>query len=491
MIKLDNHTEVTHVYKFDNDFEYKELIEIKNKDSWLLKQLALSYFWIFCMLIMPEMYNKEHKYLKNICDFIQGTWEDPDAKYITLSIPPQHGKSLSLNLFALWLLIKNIKTRIFNISYNDDYATDASVNILDRIKETKEDTDKIVANDFAKLELKRGQTVKNKWTLVGGRSTWFSSSYNSGTVTGKSAQLIIMDDLIKDYKTSISKAEKKKINTFISATLMSRQSGGVKFYVPQTRWCKDDPIGFLIRIYGNKVRQLKMKAYDSESNTMLCSSILDKDSYMDIVKANKLNNTEDVIESNYNQEPIDVKGCLITHYNKWDKFPGEIDIVRSFSVTDTSDTGSDNFASLCGVITRDNKIYIKDLIYTSDSVEFTIPALANMIKENKIKMNVLESNNGGRVIAVDVKKELKKNKWDVPVKWFHQSNNKQTRIMDNAGKVMNNIYWPPEFDQEGKWERFFDDFTNFQKEFENNEHDDCLDVATMCIEFSENRLNTK
>ena len=165
--------------------------------------------------------------------------------------------------------------------------------------------------------------------------------------------------------------------------------------------------------------------------------------------------------------------------------------MRSFSVTDTSDTGSDNFASLCGVITRDNKIYIKDLIYTSDSVEFTIPALANMIKENKIKMNVLESNNGGRVIALDVKKELKKNKWDVPVKWFHQSNNKQTRIMDNAGKIMNNIYWPPEFDQEGKWERFFDDFTNFQKEFENNEHDDCLDVATMCVEFAENRLNTK
>lgn len=63
--------------------------------------------------------------------------------------------------------------------------------------------------------------------------------------------------------------------------------------------------------------------------------------------------------------------------------------------------------------------------------------------------------------------------------------------MDNAGKVMNNIYWPPDFDQEGKWERFFEDFTNFQKEFENNEHDDCLDVATMCVEFAEGRLKEK
>lgn len=488
---MNKHIECNCKYKFDDDFTYKQLMIIKKKDPWVLKQLALSYFWIFCMLLAPDFYNKEHIYLKELCDFIQGTWEDDNAKYVAMSIPPQHGKSRTMNMFAKWLLLKDKKMRIFNISYNDDYAIEASKNMLDDIKKVKEDEDEFILQDFGTIKIKKGEGSKNNWTIVGGRSTWFSSSYNAGSVTGKSAQLVILDDLIKSYQVSISKSEKKKINTFISSTLLSRRSGKFKIYIPQTRWCKDDPIGFLIRIFGNNVKTIKMKAYNPETDTMLCPDILDKDAYLDIVKANKLNNTEDVVEANYNQTPIDVKGCLITHYNKWDKFPEEIDIKKSFSVTDTSDTGSDNFASLCGVITRDNKIYIKDLLYTSESVEHTIPALAKMIKDNKIRYNVIESNNGGRVIALDVKKELKNNRWDVPVKWFHQGNNKQTRIMDNAGKVMNNIYWPPDFDQEGKWERFFEDFTNFQKEFENNEHDDCLDVATMCIEFSEGRLKEK
>lgn len=492
-MKINNHIEVSHKYTFDDDFTYEQLMIIKKKEPWLLKQLAMNYFWIFCQLIMPEMYNSDHLYLREICHFIQGSWQDPAAKFVTLSIPPQHGKSLTLNLFSLYLLILDKKIRIFNLSYNEDYAIEASKNLLDRIKAVKEDENQFIANDFANIKIKKGEGSKNNWTIEGGRSTWFSSSYNAGSVTGKSAQLVILDDLIKSYDVSINKREKKKINTFISATLLSRKSGQMKIFVPQTRWAKDDPIGFLLMTYGNRVRTLKMKAYDPISETMLCSSILDLESYMDIVKANKINGTEDVIEANYNQEPVDIKGCLITHYNKWDKdtFPAEIDIKKSFCVCDTSDTGGDYFAALCGVITRDNKIFIKDLIYMSDGVEKTIPATAEMIKNNKIKYGIIESNNGGRVIALDIKKELKQNKWDVPIKWFHQSNNKETRIKTNAAKIMNNIFWPPEFDQEGKWERFYEDFTNFQKEFSNNEHDDCLDVATMCIEFAEGRLKEK
>lgn len=492
MKTANKHITVSHEYSYDNNFTYKQLMKLNKKDPWLLKQLALQYFWIFCMLMAPDFYNETNSYLKILCDFVQGTWEDEDAKYVAMSIPPQHGKSRTMNMFAKWLLLKDKKMRIFNISYNDDYAIEASKNMLDDIKKVaREEENEFILQDFGTITIKKGEGSKNNWTIVGGRSTWFSSSYGAGSVTGKSAQLVILDDLIKSYQVSISKSEKKKINTFISATLLSRRSGKFKIYIPQTRWCKDDPIGFLIRIFGGQVRTLKMKAYDPETNTMLCPNILSLDAYQDIIKANKANHTEDVVEANYNQEPIDVKGLLITHYNKWDELPKPENIKRSFCVCDTSDTGSDFFAALCGVITRDNKIYIQDLLYTSESVEYTIPALAQMIKDNKIKYNVLESNNGGRVIALDVKKELVKLKWDVPVKWFHQGNNKETRILDNAGKIMNQVFWPPEFDQEGKWEVFFEDFTNFQREFSNNEHDDCLDVATMCIEFMEGRLKEK
>ncbi len=491
-MKINNHITVSHKYEYDNNFTYKQLMIIKNKDPWVLKQLALNYFWIFCMLLAPDFYNENHEYLKILCDFIQGTWEDKEAKFIALSIPPQHGKSRTMYMFNLWQLEKDKKIRIFNVSYSDDAALETSTNMLNMIRKEREEEEEIILQDFGTIALKNGEKSKGRWTIVGGRLTWFSSSYGSGAVTGKSAQLVILDDLVKSYAVSISKVEKKKIRDFISATLLSRRSGDTfKVYIPQTRWCKDDPIGFLIKTKRPGMRTLKMIAYDPETDSMLCEDILSKESYDDIVQVNKINNTLEVVEANYNQEPIDAKGCLITHYNKWDKLPEEIDIKRSFCVCDTSDTGADYFAALCGVITRDNKIYIKDLLYTSDSVEYTIPALAQMIKDNKIKYTVIESNNGGRVIALDVKRELKEMKWDIPVKWFHQSNNKETRITTNAAKIMNNIYFPPEFDQMGKWEIFYEDFTNFQKIFSDNEHDDCLDVATLCIEFMEGRLKEK
>ncbi len=491
MIKINNHIEVSTLYEFDNNFTNEQLDILKEKDPYIYQELGRQYFWTFCQQMAPEFYNLEHGYLKYICDFFQGTWEDDQADYMAISIPPQHGKSRTAFLFALWHIIKDKTIRIFNISYNEDYAIEASINLLREIAKTGEDGT-TVAQNYANLELQRGEAAKKKWTIQGGRATWLSSSYYSGAVTGKSAQLVLLDDLIKSYKVSVNRTEKRNINTFISGTLLSRRSGKFKIYIPQTRWAKDDPIGFFLDTEPNKTKQLIMKAYDPINDTMLCSAILDREGYDSIIRVNKKNNTLEVVEANYNQAPVDVKGVLINRYNKWDKLPDKLQIKETFSVTDTSDTGSDYFASLCFAKTRDGKLYALDLVYDSAPVEETIPALVSMISKNGIYKNVLESNNGGRVIALDVKEGLKKENAHALVKWFHQSNNKETRILNNSAKIMDLILWPPDFDTPGsKWEVFREDFVTFQKEFSNNEHDDALDVATMAIEYSEGRLKTK
>ena len=59
------------------------------------------------------------------------------------------------HLIANWFnknLILDKKIRIFNLSYNEDYAIEASKNLLDRIKAVKEDENRFIANDFASIK---------------------------------------------------------------------------------------------------------------------------------------------------------------------------------------------------------------------------------------------------------------------------------------------------------------------------------------------------
>jgi predicted phage terminase large subunit-like protein len=61
------------------------------------------------------------------------------------------------------------------------------------------------------------------------------------------------------------------------------------------------------------------------------------------------------------------------------------------------------------------------------------------------------------------------------VKWFHQSENKHARILSNSTSVMNNVYFPV------NWQDRFPDFAmdilKYQKEGKNL-HDDAPDALT-------------
>ena len=61
------------------------------------------------------------------------------------------------------------------------------------------------------------------------------------------------------------------------------------------------------------------------------------------------------------------------------------------------------------------------------------------------------------------------------IKWFHQSSNKIARILSNSTSVMNNIYFPV------NWEDRFPDFANDIKRYQRegkNAHDDAPDALT-------------
>ena len=120
--------------------------------------------------------------------------------------------------------------------------------------------------------------------------------------------------------------------------------------------------------------------------------------------------------------------------------------------------------------------YILDIYYTQDAMEITEPAVAKMLTKDHVGFSNIESNNGGRGFARNVKTELRKlNNRHTKIHWFHQAENKIARILSNSTAVMNNVYFPL------NWEDKWPDFAKHVKHYVRtgkNEHDDAEDCLT-------------
>ena len=455
--------------------------------------------WEFCKLLEPDFYKDSRQYLKDICDRLQAFYEDSDKEFLILSIPPQHGKSRTLKNFEAWVIGKQRDIRFFSISYNADYATDASKNLLSMVRQEVDDKKEYVYSDiFPNIRLKHGEGAINRWAVEGGFNTWLSASPNTG-ITGRSANIVVVDDIVKDHKTALNKRELTQQWQWFSNTLFSRRGDNKrKIIIVMTRWSKDDLAGKVLKTFPDDNFNIIYKAYDEKTGNMLCDDILNRESYKKLL----ITAMPEFIEANYNQTPVDIKGKLYTSFNTYKAgSDGKIFIIgndgkpiypkirRTASVTDTADEGAD---FLCSIVFDEDyagNAYVRDIYYTKDPVEVTIPQVAALWKKHKVYNAIVESNNGGKLYALSVKKELNEKLSYFPtVKWFHQTENKKARIITAAGEVMRRVYFP-----EG-WERLFPEFFQDMDEYQKDgimEHDDAEDTTTMIVEYLDGKLLRK
>jgi predicted phage terminase large subunit-like protein len=151
---------------------------------------------------------------------------------------------------------------------------------------------------------------------------------------------------------------------------------------------------------------------------------------------------------------------------------------------DTADTGADY---LCAVIYDETEIgnYLLDVMYTQKPMEYTEPALAQMLTRYAVQECVVESNNGGRSFQRAVEKQCRllgdtKTKF----KWFHQTENKDIRIYSHSAAVQNLTFMPQ------GWKRLFPEFAsviNAYMKVGKNPHDDAPDALTGTVEKRKKR----
>ena len=438
------------------------------------KELARRDFWEYCKFTSPEFYKDERTFLKDFADRLQWFVEEAAEQIMVVNLPPRHGKSRTAQKFVEWLFgVYITKTKVMTGSYNETLSGTFAKQVRDTIAERPTPGVTVFNDIFPDTRIKYGEASMSKWALEGSKQSNYLATSPSGTATGFGCNIMIIDDLIKNVEEAYNSATLQKMVDWFTNTMLSRTENGFKLIIIMTRWCNDDLAGFILSNYENVIH-VNYKAVQ-EDGSMLCDDILSKADYD--LKTKNMN--KDIIAANYQQEPIDVKGRLYTTIKTYTEPPkdekGNVLFKYILNYTDTADEGNDFLCSICyGVYNEE--YYILDIIYTKDAMEKTEPATAQMLTKNKVGCAVIESNNGGRGFARNVQRECKAlGNNHTNIKWFHQSKNKTARILSNSTSVMNNIFFP--INWEDRFPKFADAIKRYQREGK-NAHDDAPDALT-------------
>lgn len=448
--------------------------------------LAKRDFFYYCQLMARDFYKPERIYLKQLCDSFQNFMTDDEHNVLIINIGPRHGKSRTAGMFVQWLLGNDNSKKIMTGSYNDTLSTVFSKSVRNAIQEEKADDSITVFSDiFPDTKIKRGDGAMNLWSLEKGYNNYLATS-PGGTATGFGADVIIIDDLIKSALEANNANILEGHWEWFTNTMLSRLEEGGKLIIIMTRWHSEDLAGKALSKLpesGYSVKHISMRTYDEETDTMLCEDVLSKESYFRKVKAMG----SDIASANYQQEPIDIKGRLYSEFKIYDIKPK---FKRIGAYTDTADTGSDYLSSYIYGVTSDNEVYILDVVFTKEPMEVTEPLLARKLSEHDVNTCDIESNNGGRGFARNVERltQSNYNNHYTIFNWFHQSQNKQARILTNATWAMEHIYFPDNWRH--RWPELYQELMTYQREGK-NAHDDAADALTGIVESVNNKLKMK
>lgn len=434
-------------------------------------------FYEFCKYREPDFYKPDRYHLKVICNTLQDIYEgklinpktNEPYKNMMLNVPPRHGKSRTLTNFTAWCLGNDNTNMIMTISYNEESASEFSRFTRDMIMEDTAVGPLSYQDIFPDTRIKRGNSAAGKWALEGYFFNYLGSSFN-GSVTGKGCRIMIIDDPVKNAYEALNQTILNQIYDKYVNTMLSRvEKGGIKI-VCMTRWSGNDLCGRILNTnQGDDWYVLKLPAYDSETNEMLCEDILG------IQEFNVLKESMDplIFYSNYMQQEINVKDALYTGFQTYTAKP---EFEKIVSYTDTADTGSDYLTTWIAGL-KDKELYILDLVYTQEPMEKTEPMVAETLYSNNTNIAVFESNNGGRLFANNVEKRLKEkyNTNRTIIKSIPQTKNKETRILMHATWICQHVYFPEGF--RNKYPKAYKDLINYSRSGK-NVHDDIQDALT-------------
>lgn len=429
-------------------------------------------------------------------------------KNLIIQAPPQHGKSEgSSRCLPAYMLGLRPDLRIAICSYAATIA-----------KDFNRDVQRIIDNE--RYHAVFPETCLNNSNVVTVANNYLRNSDvfeivnhsgslrvvgRGGSLTSKTVDVMILDDLYKDSQEANSPIVRSAAWDWFTKVALPRLHNESQKLIVFTRWHPDDIIGKIIEsekvIYAERWADLEnvpegawvlvnfeaiKTGNPTEIDNRQRGDVLwpQRHSYEGLEAQRKIDPVG--FQCLYQGDPGNAEGRLYQPFKTWVEKSDWGTYVRSGCYVDVADEGDDFlFAASYDIYRSPNEVWnehtkrfdplifalITDVEFTDAPTDVTTVTVPRLVNVNNVQKVWIESNNGGSQFEKVVKTKVRA--LTVP---FYQGDNKESRIVTNAPFVNQHIIMP--FGWETRYKKFHDHVTSFLRKFDANDYDDDADGLT-------------
>lgn len=167
---------------------------------------------------------------------------------LLIHMPPRHGKTELVCFFIAWLMGKLADTNVILASYNADLATGNSRKVRNLLMEPKyQAVFGSLAGEDEPVALADDSRSVSEWHLAAPHRGRTVAAGVGGGITGKGADLLVVDDPFKGREEAESEAQRERVWAWWQSSAYTRLEHGGAVVVIQTRWHPDDLAGRLLK----------------------------------------------------------------------------------------------------------------------------------------------------------------------------------------------------------------------------------------------------
>jgi predicted phage terminase large subunit-like protein len=285
--------------------------------------------------------------------------ERGETKRLIVSMPPRHGKSLlTSTLFPAWYLGRHPDRQLIFASYGQELADDFGRKVRNLCADPRHRA------IFPASALSNDSAAAHRFSTTAGGS--YVAVGRGGAITGRGADLLLIDDPIKDREEANSATIRRQLQQWYAEVGFTRLQPGGAVVIISTRWHEDDLVGWLLQEHiadGWKVLCLPALAEAGDALGRAEGDALWPDRFpvgvLDAIKAQLGNGAFAAL---YQQRPVALEGAIFKR-EWWKYYRGRIQGERLvLSVDSAFKTGQQNDFSVITVwLEARNGYYLGDL----------------------------------------------------------------------------------------------------------------------------------
>lgn len=328
------------------------------------------------------------------------------CKRLIITLPPRHSKSMTVSeTFPSWFIGKNPNRQVIQVSYGEVLARKFGKENKNKISEFGE--------DLFGISLDPSNHSVTNWGIAGYRGQMLSTG-TGGSITGQGANLLVIDDPIRNRTDSLSPTYKEKLWSEWQNTLLTRLQPDGAVIIILTRWSEDDLVGRILEESPDEWDVISLPAIAEDENDLLGRKIGDplwpEIGYDKEWAEQKKKEVGSITwASLYQQRPSPNEGSIIKR--NWIKYYNELphDLTETIISVDCSfkDLESSDYVVAQVWARKGADRYLVDQVRDRMGITATMDAIRNLVyRYPEASTKLVEDKANGTAVIEMLKREI-------------------------------------------------------------------------------------